>query len=115
MSKPQHKPKYTLQFSIKRLSRETDKAYVFLSTTYGGKFITFPKSRIKNVKRFKRALTSSNDTQIDWIQFDVEEWIYNINKEDFKYFSAYDFCDVRVCQQRGFDSYFDYLKEEKNY
>ena len=55
-----------LKIKKKRLHKETDKAYVFLTTVYNGEFFSIPKSLVKNV--------TMDD---DWIGFNVDGWLYN--------------------------------------
>jgi len=64
----------TFQIRGKRLHRENDDEYIFLTSGYGGKFFSIPKKDVICTRIFKKAINDVKDE--DWHEFTVSEDIW---------------------------------------
>lgn len=66
----------TFQIHQKRLHKETDKSYTFLTSGYNGIFFTLPKSQVESFKYFEREMSKENSTMVKWISIVVSDWMW---------------------------------------
>jgi hypothetical protein len=78
----------TITIRKKRMHSGNEKSITFLTSGYGGKFFTIPKSQIIHFKFIVCDLSPENKTQVDWIELEVMDWIYNKIKDKLEMISA---------------------------